>query len=116
MMNCTRQVALSRAILLPAYILLGGAVYLAMLRLLRAIKTEDVNFAGRFLGRRLAFLSNLLAAILLLHEPSLTANSFEPGFVWLTSLYHEAHCQISKGKRARVHSFCAAGRGVCKHP
>lgn len=59
------QVALSKVILLPAYVLLGSVVYLVMLRLLRAIRVEDVDFAGRFFGRRLAFASNLLAAILL---------------------------------------------------
>jgi O-antigen/teichoic acid export membrane protein len=59
------QIPLTKAILLPAYALLGAVVYLMMLRLLRAVKVEDMELARSFFGGRLEFASKLLAAILL---------------------------------------------------
>jgi O-antigen/teichoic acid export membrane protein len=50
--------------LLPAYALLGGAVYLVGLRLLKAIHASDVELTKQFLGRRGESLINLLSKIL----------------------------------------------------
>ena len=49
--------------LLPAYIVLGGATYLVVLRALKTIREEDVIFIGRYLGPRLNFVTRLFAAI-----------------------------------------------------
>lgn len=50
--------------LLPAYALLGGVVYLAGLRLLKAIHASDVHLAKQFLGRRYEPEINLLSKVL----------------------------------------------------
>jgi O-antigen/teichoic acid export membrane protein len=42
--------------LLPVYVILGGAVYLSMLLLLRAIKAQDIQLLDEFLGPRYRFI------------------------------------------------------------
>jgi len=49
--------------LLPVYILIGGTVYLVMLRLLRAVKQRDIELVKQFLPFRLGLL-DLLGKIL----------------------------------------------------
>jgi len=39
---------------LPIYVLIGGAIYLFMLRLTNAIKPEDVRLMKEYLGPRLS--------------------------------------------------------------
>jgi len=46
--------------LLPAYVLLGGFIYLFMLLILRAIRTQDVQILNEYLGPRFSFLAHLL--------------------------------------------------------
>jgi len=41
---------------LPIYVLIGGAIYLAMLRVTNAIKPEDVRLMKEYLGPRFAVL------------------------------------------------------------
>lgn len=50
--------------LVPAYVMVGVVVYLVMLRLLRATRKEDIQLIRDYLGPKLAFVSNLLSAIL----------------------------------------------------
>ena len=45
---------------LPAYVLIGGAIYLAVLRLLHAIKPMDTQLLLEYLGPRFRFISRLL--------------------------------------------------------
>jgi len=49
--------------LLPVYILIGGTVYLVMLRLLRAVKQRDIELVRQFLPFRVGLL-DLLGKIL----------------------------------------------------
>ena len=58
------QMVFYGAILLPAYIVLGGIVYLAALRLLKALREHDIELIRRYLGTRLSFASKLLGAML----------------------------------------------------
>jgi O-antigen/teichoic acid export membrane protein len=51
--------------LLPAYVLIGAFVYMAMLRLLKAVSREDIRFVREYMGPRLAFASDLLSIMLL---------------------------------------------------
>jgi hypothetical protein len=46
--------------LLPAYVVLGGSVYFSMLLLLRAIKEQDVQLLGEYLGLRFRFVVRLM--------------------------------------------------------
>jgi len=50
--------------MLPAYILLGGVVYLLMLRLLKTMSLEDMNLLRSFLGKRLSPVCNIITWIL----------------------------------------------------
>jgi O-antigen/teichoic acid export membrane protein len=50
--------------LLPAYVVLGGCVYLIGLRLLRAVRPSDIHFAKQFLGKRYEAPINVLSNIL----------------------------------------------------
>ena len=52
------------AILLLAYIVLGGIIHLAALRILKAVREHDIELIRRYLGTRLSFASKLLGAIL----------------------------------------------------
>lgn len=57
------QMVMYSGLLLPAYIVLGGAVYLVVLRVLKTVHEEDVNFISRYFGSRLNFVTRLLAAM-----------------------------------------------------
>jgi O-antigen/teichoic acid export membrane protein len=50
--------------LLPGYVMVGGLVYLAGLRLLRAIHSSDVELVRQFLGRRYDPMVKLLSRLL----------------------------------------------------
>ncbi len=52
-------------IMLPAYMVLGGIIYLTALRLLKAVQQHDIELIHKYLGTRLSFVSKILAAILI---------------------------------------------------
>ncbi len=58
------QMVFYSRILLPAYIILGGIIYLAALRLLKVVKEHDIELIHGYLGTRLGFVSKVLGAIL----------------------------------------------------
>jgi O-antigen/teichoic acid export membrane protein len=58
------QLVFYSSFLLPAYMVLGGIIYLTILRLLKAVQPHDIDLIHRYLGTRLGFVSKLLAAIL----------------------------------------------------
>jgi O-antigen/teichoic acid export membrane protein len=58
------QMVFYSSFLLPAYVVLGLVVYLAALRLLKAVREHDVELIHKYLGTRLGFASKLLGAIL----------------------------------------------------
>jgi O-antigen/teichoic acid export membrane protein len=68
----TTQFLVYSKFLLPAYVLVGGVTYLAMLRLLRAARREDVDLVRRYFGHRLAFVPELMSKILLPKEKTAT--------------------------------------------
>jgi hypothetical protein len=49
--------------LLPVYMITGAVVYLVMLRLLKAIRLEDIQLIKDCLGPRLTTISNILSII-----------------------------------------------------
>jgi len=49
---------------LPIYVLIGGAIYLAMLRVTNAIKPEDVRLMKEYLGPRFSWISRPLGKLL----------------------------------------------------
>ena len=51
-------------IMLPAYMVLGGIIYLAALRLLKAVREHDIELIHKYLGTRLGFVSIILGTIL----------------------------------------------------
>jgi O-antigen/teichoic acid export membrane protein len=51
--------------LLPLYIVIGAVAYLTALRLLKAVKEEDIDLLGRYFGHRLRFGTTMLKWILL---------------------------------------------------
>jgi O-antigen/teichoic acid export membrane protein len=50
--------------LLPAYVVVGGFIYLSMLFVLRAIRAQDVQLLDEYLGPRLRFITRLLRSLL----------------------------------------------------
>jgi O-antigen/teichoic acid export membrane protein len=50
---------------LPLYILIGGASYFVLLRLLHVVNTSDIALARRFLPKRLEFVADILALLLI---------------------------------------------------
>ena len=58
------QMAFYSSILLPAYVVLGGIVYLAALRMLKAVREHDIELVHKYLGTRLGFVSKVLGVIL----------------------------------------------------
>jgi len=54
---------------LPIYVLIGGVIYLAMLRLTNAIKPEDVRLMKEYLGRRFSPLVELFERLLVVSQP-----------------------------------------------
>jgi O-antigen/teichoic acid export membrane protein len=59
------QLIVYNSILLPIYILAGCVIYLIALRLLKAVRREDVDLIGRYLGPRLNICSRVFSAIVL---------------------------------------------------
>ena len=59
------QMVVYSRILLPTYVVLGLIVYLAALRLLKAVQAHDIELIHKYLGTRLGFVSKLLGAILI---------------------------------------------------
>ncbi len=59
------QMLLYSKFLLPLYMIIGGAVYVAMLRVLKVAREEDIAIVRRYLGPRLAFAANLIGRILM---------------------------------------------------
>ena len=52
-------------ILLPAYMVLGGIIYLTALRLLKAVREHDIELIHKYLGTRLSLVSKILGTILI---------------------------------------------------
>jgi O-antigen/teichoic acid export membrane protein len=57
------QVPLYSKFLLPAYVLVGAAIYLVALRLLRAVRQGDIDLTRKFLGRELSFIADILEVV-----------------------------------------------------
>jgi hypothetical protein len=55
------QMILYSRLLLPVYVVLGGITYLAVLRLLKTVRKDDLDLVSRYLGSRLGFARKLLA-------------------------------------------------------
>ena len=53
------------SILFPAYMVLGGIIYLTTLRLLKAVQQHDIELIHKYLGTRLSLVSKILGAILI---------------------------------------------------
>jgi O-antigen/teichoic acid export membrane protein len=51
--------------LLPLYVVMGVLVYLVLLRVLNAVREQDIELIERYLGARLGFVARLLGVILL---------------------------------------------------
>jgi O-antigen/teichoic acid export membrane protein len=58
------QMVFYSSFLLPAYVVLGLMVYLAVLRVLKAVRQHDIELIHKYLGTRLSFVSRVLGAIL----------------------------------------------------
>jgi len=58
------QCAVYDRLLLPAYVILGGSVYMAGLRLLNAIHQADLELVEQFLGKRYSKVVRLLGLVL----------------------------------------------------
>jgi len=58
------QMVFYSRLLLPAYVVLGGIIYLAALRILKAVREHDIELIRRYLGTRLGFASRVLGVIL----------------------------------------------------
>ena len=58
------QIPLYNKFFIPVYVVVGTSVYLVMLRLLKAIRSEDIDLMQRYFGARLAFIASLLVKIL----------------------------------------------------
>ena len=59
------QIPFYNKLLLPVYILVGGGVYVLMLRLLRAVTEEDLALIENYLGGRLSLGTRVLRRALL---------------------------------------------------
>ena len=59
------QMVVYGKLLLPAYMILGGIVYLVALRMLKAVQRHDIELIRKYLGSRLRFLSKVLESILI---------------------------------------------------
>ena len=51
--------------LLPLYIVIGAVAYLTALRVLKAMKQEDIDLLGKYFGHKLSFATSILRWILL---------------------------------------------------
>jgi len=52
----------------PLYILIGGASYFVLLRLLHVVNTSDIALVRRFLPKRLEFAADILALLLICEQ------------------------------------------------
>jgi O-antigen/teichoic acid export membrane protein len=59
------QIRLYSPYLLPLYIVIGAVTYFTALRLLKAVKEEDIDLIRRYFGPRLSFVPRMLSWILL---------------------------------------------------
>lgn len=59
------QIPFYNKLLLPVYVLVGGGVYVLMLRLLRAVTEEDLTLIENYLGGRLSLGTRILRRALL---------------------------------------------------
>jgi len=59
------QIPFYSAYLLPLYIVIGAVTYLTALRILKAVKQEDIDLLGKYFGHRLRFATTMLKWILL---------------------------------------------------
>lgn len=59
------QVPFYSQYLLPLYVVIGAVAYLTALRLLKAVKQEDIDLIGKYFGHRLRFGTTVLKWILL---------------------------------------------------
>jgi O-antigen/teichoic acid export membrane protein len=59
------QIPIYNKLLLPVYVFVGLVVYLVALRLLRAVRPEDIELIRGYLGNRLVLVTNLMSRILL---------------------------------------------------
>jgi O-antigen/teichoic acid export membrane protein len=59
------QLARYSKFLLPLYVLVGGIVYIMMLRLLKVVHTSDLELLDDFLGKRLSLFARILSWMLL---------------------------------------------------
>jgi len=62
------QMAVYSKFFFPAYVLLGGLVYMILLRALKAVTKHDIELIKRYLGARLSFVARLLGVILVAGE------------------------------------------------
>lgn len=58
------QMVVYSRLLLPVYMVLGGIVYLVALRVLKAVRKDDIELIHRYMGSRLSFVSRALDIIL----------------------------------------------------
>jgi O-antigen/teichoic acid export membrane protein len=58
------QIPLYNQLLMPVYVSAGAVVYLIMLRLLRAIRSEDTDLIWRYFGSKLSFIGRILTKVL----------------------------------------------------
>jgi O-antigen/teichoic acid export membrane protein len=59
------QITFYSAYLLPMYILIGAVAYLTGLRVLKAVKQDDIDLLGRYFGHKLRFVTSILSWVLL---------------------------------------------------
>lgn len=59
------QVPFYNKLLLPVYVLVGGGVYVLMLRLLRAVTEEDLTLIEKYLGSKLSPVNGILRRAIL---------------------------------------------------
>jgi hypothetical protein len=58
------EIAFYSKYLLPAYVVGGGAWYLAMLRFLKAVRQEDIDLIRHYFGWKLRFANDVLRILL----------------------------------------------------
>jgi O-antigen/teichoic acid export membrane protein len=57
------QILIYNKLLLPVYLVVGVITYLAMLRLLKAVRKEDIDLVRGYLGHRMEFVASVLSKI-----------------------------------------------------
>jgi len=61
----TMQMISYSRLFLPLYAIVGSLVYLSALRILKAVRQEDIDLIDRYLGQRLVFARTILSALVL---------------------------------------------------